>query len=198
MSIDFHPTPSWCVRRLLESGLLAPYLEPDCHWLEPAVGDGAIVRAVNGWADARGRGRPSWTTVDIRPSTGADIIGDFCGFGRPLVDAARPRRGWSVCLTNPPFSQAMEFVVEGHIRAPVVWMLLPLRWLASASRHGWLRGHMPDVFVLPNRPSFDGLGSDNSDYAWMGWDRTSPSHWPPSVGLVQVLATTSLEERKAR
>ena len=39
---DYYPTPSWCVRALLETVDL-----PTGTWLEPTAGDGAIIRAVD-------------------------------------------------------------------------------------------------------------------------------------------------------
>ena len=52
---DFYATPSWCVRALLRTVDL-----PGGAWFEPAVGTGAIVRAVN-----QLRQDVSWTIADI-------------------------------------------------------------------------------------------------------------------------------------
>ncbi len=51
---DDHPTPEWCVRRLVEAVDL-----PGSRWLEPAAGDGAIVRAV-------GRVDVAWDLWEVR------------------------------------------------------------------------------------------------------------------------------------
>ena len=53
---DNYPTPAWCVRRLLERVDL-----PGGTWLEPAAGDGAIVRAVRA-----ARHDVDWIAVEIR------------------------------------------------------------------------------------------------------------------------------------
>ena len=64
---DYYPTPAWCVRRLLEAVDL-----PGGRWLEPAVGDGAIVRSVDAARDD-----VRWTTIDVRPGLGADHCLDY-------------------------------------------------------------------------------------------------------------------------
>ncbi len=181
---DYYPTPAWCVRRLLEAVEL-----PGGLWLEPAVGDGAIVRAVGELRDD-----VSWTTIDVRPEVEPDLVGDFVA---PLyaggVDRIMPPGGWDVVVTNPPYQQALEFVVEARRRArSAVAMLLRLNWLASRERQALLARDMPDVYVLPDRPSFTGGGSDMTEYAWMVWYR-SPRLLP---GRIRVLATTPLRERR--
>lgn len=184
--VDYYPTPSWCVRRLLEAVEL-----PGGAWLEPCVGGGAIVEAVD-----EVRSDVEWTTVDLRPETGADLIADFVALGCPELDELAPRGGWVVCVTNPPFSLALEFVLEARRRSQVVVMLLRLGWLSSARRHPFVSEHMPDVYVIPDRPCFGGPhrhGSDAADYGWMVW--TGPQR--RRRGRVEVLATTPDYERRA-
>lgn len=166
---DYYPTPEWCVTRLLEDVKL-----PGGRWLEPAVGDGAIARAVNAF-----RSDVQWTTCDIRPECNADVTADYVALGCPDLDW----HGDVVC-TNPPFSLAMDFVVESMRRARFVVLLLRLNWLGSEDRAAWLRRHAPSVFVLPNRPSFaeDG-GTDATEYGWYVWG-------PGFGGTIRVLRTT--------
>jgi len=177
---DFFPTPSWCVRRLLEACQL-----PVGMWLEPAVGDGSIVRAVNGI-----RPGVQWTTVDIRPECKPDRVGDFLEL--PVGGVA-----FDVVITNPPYNLAFEFVQSAMRRAKNVVMLLRLNWLASETRAGWLRENMPtDIYVLPNRPDFDGGGGDMTEYAWMLWTpEIDPEFRSSRYGRISVLKTTTLEER---
>jgi hypothetical protein len=178
--VDYYPTPAWCVRRLLEAVDL-----PGGRWLEPAVGDGAIVRAVNAV-----RSNVVWTTIDVREGVAVDLVADFTApICRAAVDSiARPER-WDVAITNPPFSQADAFVEEALRRARVVVMLLRLNWLASVHRATFMRSNTPDVYVLPNRPSFDGVGTDSAEYAWMIWGLGG--------GRLRILATTPPHERRA-
>jgi hypothetical protein len=186
---DFYPTPEWAVTRFLGEVQL-----PGGRWLEPAVGDGAIIRAVNAY-----RGDVRWTTCDIRPECKADVTADYVALGCPDLDW----RGGAVAMTNPPFGLAMDFVTESMKRADIVVMLLRLNWLGSEDRATWLRRHQPSVYVLPNRPSFaeDG-GTDAAEYGWFVWGdgfggtlrvlRTTPK----SVRLRRVPAATAVDERQ--
>lgn len=93
---DYFPTPAWCVHRLLEA---CPLSGGD--WLEPAAGDGAIIRAVNEkrsnvrwWAN-----EPHQKPVGIQ----ARITSlDFRAID-PAAEAAV-----DVIITNPPFGLAFK------------------------------------------------------------------------------------------
>lgn len=171
---DNYSTPEWCVKRLLEAREL-----PMGTWLEPCAGDGAIARAV-----------PSdhvyWTTVELRAECAADYHGDFL--------TAEVERHFDVAITNPPYHLAEQFIVKCLEIADHVVMLLRLNFLEGESRADFLRRYPPDVYVLPNRPSFTGKGTDATAYAWF--------YWPPErrreSGTIRVLASTPKEERKAR
>jgi hypothetical protein len=158
---EHYPTPSWCVQRFLEMCEL-----PHGFWLEPAVGDGAIVRAVNSI-----RSDIIWTTNDLKcwGEFTPDFTEDFIWMGCPEIQGQRPFRGWDVCITNPPFSLAMDFINVAFQMSQVVVMLLRLDWLGSAERRDWLHEHNPDLYILPDRPSFDGKGADSCFYAWYVW-----------------------------
>ena len=159
------------------------YPTPGGAWLEPCVGDGAIVRAVGD--RARSLSPIAWTTYDIRPDSCAQNIKDFLSV-QPL---ATP---WgSVCLTNPPYSLAMEFVQHAMKHANVVAMLLRLNFLGSEGRAEFFRAHPPSVYVLPNRPSFVNGRTDACEYAWFVWGL----HPTPEI---RVLATTPKSERCGR
>lgn len=181
---DAYYTPSWCVRRLLEA-----YDLPGGRWLDPAVGEGSIVRAVD---DVRRD--VVWTTVDIRPEVEPDLVADFVDRGCPALNVMQAQVGgwWDVAITNPPYLQALAYAKECLRRAPVVALLLRLNWLEGGehtrARSDWLRAHTPDVGVLPDRPSFDGVGSDACAYAWMLWGL-------PGGGRVRILRATPREER---
>jgi hypothetical protein len=53
-----------------------------------------------------------------------------------------------------------------------------------------MRARTPDVYVLPNRPSFTGGSTDSIEYAWFVW-RTRAAR----SGTIRVLAETGREER---
>lgn len=174
---DFYETPGWCVWRLLET-LPLPLRG---MWLEPCAGNLAIVGAVNGF---EGYG-PTWTTNDIRLESSANFHFNFLDY-----DLAQAR--WDVVITNPPFSLAAEFIRHALPLAPWVVMLLRLNFLGSAKRSAFFRKEMPDVYVLPNRPSFTEDGrTDATEYAWMVW---TPERGR-TRGALEVLAETPAEER---
>ncbi len=143
---DNYPTPPWCVDALL--GEVGDKLHGK-HWLEPCAGDGSIVRAVQHW-------RPElyWHAHELRPECRADLevldatdveIGDYLTTSIGTVDVA---------ITNPPFVLAEPFARKMAREAPHALLLLRLNFLGGAGRNAWLRKTRPDVYVLPERPSF--------------------------------------------
>ncbi len=165
---DFYETPSWCVERLLERLEL-----PGGEWLEPASGGRAIVNAVNHVRDD-----VSWTTTDLREG----------------LDFLQTEKWWTrfaVAITNPPYSLAMEFVEHALPIADYVVMLLRLNFLGSEKRGVFMRREAPDVYVLPNRPSFTGGGTDATEYCWMVWTPERGRR----AGKIEVLDDTSRSVR---
>jgi hypothetical protein len=179
-AMDNYPTPSWCVRRLLEA-----FEPPGDVWGEPCVGEGAIVRACGAFPRVL-----NWVTQDIRPECDALYRGDFLtqpgGFSR-----------CTTIITNPPFSLAMEFILQARKIAPraTLAFLLRVNFLGSAERYPWLSVNMPDVYQLPNRPSFVRGKTDSTEYGWFVWHGTPPVS-PRRIGALRLLGQTSIEERK--
>lgn len=185
---EFYPTPHWAVHRILGAMLPLPVyalLTPPVYgrWLEPCVGAGNIIGAVREYyAGSRG---PDWTTVDIRPEANADYTTDFLTW--------QPPRRHQLCLMNPPFSKAIEFADKAFSCCDYVIMLQRLDWLASERRCEWMRAHTPNVFVLPNRPSFAGGGTDGRDYAWFVW--SIDDEYSGHSARMVVLPNTPVEQR---
>lgn len=185
---ESYPTPYWVLDRLLDVLPLA-----EGTWLEPAVGNGVLVKTA--LAHPRTGHRHEWYGCDFQDSNEARavlgdqrfVVGDFLRTKR--LDEVGRFRG---VLTNPPFSRAEEFLNRSLAIADEVILLLRLDWLGSESRSWLLRGNMPDVFVVPDRPSFVKGKTDTSYYAWMRWKSRSPQ----PKGTVQVLSTTPAEERR--
>ena len=184
---DYYPTPHWCVRRLLEEVAL-----PGGRWVEPCAGDGDIIEAVQ-------RVRPDiqWSANEVREECQGrltDLVGAAQVNIRDTLDWTPSERP-AVAITNPPFRLAMEMVQWCIHNADVAILLLRLNFIGTAKRAPFMREHPPDVYVLPNRPSFTGKGTDSIEYAWFVWDsrRTAEPH-----GRVRVLEPTSREERRAR
>jgi hypothetical protein len=189
---DFYSTPSWCVDRLLERVTL-----PSGAWLEPGAGEGNVIKAVT-------RTDVCWTAVEqqqvcraalerITPRPEIIITDRFIDAGVPERDKPLYGRRFEVALGNPPFSLAQEFVEESLRYADTVVMLLRLNFLASAGRCSFMQNRAPDVFVIPDRPSFDGQGTDSIEYAWFVWRSSAGTR---STGEVTVLNTTPLSVRR--
>ena len=192
---DFYETPRWAVHRLLEKLDL-----PTGRWLEPCAGDGAIIRAVT---DVIDKDLLGWTAIEIRPEccdrldelflarslTGGIGIQDFFGVGEVRYD---------VCITNPPFSLAMDFIRKARSMCNHSIFLLRLNFLGSEERSDFIRQTKPDLYILPNRPSFraptaEGArqewGTDSIEYAWFHW-------WEGSTGKYVMLDSTPVHERR--
>lgn len=147
---DYYPTPYWCIDGLM------PLInfKPKDIISEPAKGDGRIVDRfpvghVIKWAEIEEGVNYLTTQQDMK----ADVI-----------------------ITNPPFSDALEFISTALDRdlAPngTLIFLLRMGFLGSKSRADFWRKYPPTHFlVFTPRPSFVHGGSDNSEYAWFCWDR---------------------------
>jgi hypothetical protein len=181
---DNYPTPAWCVHRLLE----AVPLPHDGLCLEPAFGDGAIVRAINSMVGLK----RSWLGVDIRPecSNAANALGVRFLDANFLAAATLSGKRFSLAITNPPYSLAQQFIERCLEVAKVTAMLLRLNYLGSAKRAAFMRANPPDVYVLPNRPAFVNGKTDSCEYAWFVWGMGG--------GRLRVLAPTPAAERRVR
>lgn len=187
---DFYPTPKWCVDRLLDRMVL-----PAGRWLEAGAGDGAIIKAVNEHPNY-GAKRIRWTAVELRPECAPvlehligkpPIIGDF-------LTAPTPDVPFTVCIANPPFSLAESFLRVARQKADYVCFLLRLNFLQGSERAEWLVNDVPDVWLIPDRPSFTGDGqTDSVAYAWMVWSGYHRGKCKSS--RFEILATTPSEVR---
>jgi hypothetical protein len=193
--LDGYPTPGWCVRRLLEAVHL-----PAGRWLDPCAGDGEIIRAARNHEPHK---PVQWTAVEIHSSAKRIAALDrVVGEARIFADFLRwdPRltAPFDVCLSNPPYSLAEEFIEHSLQLAEQVVFLLRVNFLSSEGRAERMRIWKPDVFILPNRPSFvvpHGKrkgATDSTEYAWFRF-RANPRL---RVGMVRILASTTREERR--
>lgn len=144
-----YPTPAWAVRRLLE----AVELPRKGTWLEPCVGDGAIVRVVDAVI------KPArWVLVDKRDTRNecADMVLSGVSASHYVADykTIELAEHFNVAFTNPPFSLAVDIIQRALTQADWVVMLLRQGFKSSAIRAPWLRSNMPDEYSLPDRPNF--------------------------------------------
>ncbi len=164
---DYYATPAWSVDAIM------PHLPGlrEARILEPAAGDGAIVRALR----LHGVEESQIEAVELDEERAAfcrmscpTVCGDFLKL--PVPDGPSP----SLVVMNPPYSLAQEFI-ERAMRwltpGGTCAVLLRLPFACSAKRRAFRAAHPFDVFALASRPSFglnkDGEpGTDSADYAW--------------------------------
>jgi hypothetical protein len=212
---DFYPTPAWALRRLLDTHV---FDFPDAlgEWLEPCAGNGALIQATEehfNTVQHTAPGYPHWTANELRPeahpylqqtlAVARSYIGDFRACPPP-VTCDHPQYGpYQVILTNPSFALTMEIIEWALPRTRHLVLLQRLNYLETPARQPFFTEYMPDVYVLPNRPSFSlnkegKLGTDATAYAWF--------HWPTDeirdgrTGKIQVLGLTpdaELQEARA-
>lgn len=193
--LDDYPTPAWPVHRLLEKVKL-----PAGVWIEPAVGAGNIVQAVD-----RVKKGVKWVTIDINPVYSADLTGDFTYFDGVILKGLMPAKGlFDVCITNPPYKLAQDFVNQGLRIARYVVMLLRVNFLEGDDRQPWLEEQTPGLAVLPNRPSFREFvdpdtgkktETDACAYGWFVWSQAGERRLIKN-GIVILGRTPKNERRK--
>jgi len=164
--------------------------DPIPRIIEPSVGGGAFVRAVNavGLRDVLG--------VDINPrATGLDacpamFVGDFTDLH---ADVAIPRDRHAWIVGNPPYKHALEHVehaislammmrADPTLPAGGVGFLLRLAFLEGKARAPFWRAYPPtEVHILTRRPSFTGGKTDSCAYAFFVWcaGEREPFRWIP-------------------
>lgn len=185
---DNYPTPTWCVGRFLEAVDL-----PGGNWMEPSAGEGALIAAVQSI-----RSDVTWTANELRNACAGrlqDLLypSERVSIGSFLDLQPDPRHTPDVVISNPPFSLAMDFINHALSFQASVVMLLRLNFFGTLGRAEFLQGHTPDVYVLPDRPSFTGKGTDSIEYAWFVW----PGPGERRQGTIKMLATTPSQEKKS-
>ena len=78
-------------------------------------------------------------------------------------------------MGNPPFSRAQEFIEHALPRCKTLIFLLRLNFMGAVKRHNFWKANPPTkLYVLSNRPSFNGRGTDSYDYGWYVWEKDNP------------------------
>lgn len=114
-----------------------------------------------------------WTALELREECKPvlETVADQVILTDQFLTAQTPLAGmrFEVAVGNPPFSLAQEFILESLKYCDNVLMLLRLNYLGTIERAPWMAKHTPDIYVLPDRPSFTGWGTDSIEYAWFHW-----------------------------
>jgi hypothetical protein len=158
LPLDDYPTPAWLSRAIVPV-LKQHFFEQKLRILEPCAGSGKMVEVL----------KEEFPTSKI---TSWDLKRDKIDFLKQ-----RPRPGFDLIITNPPFglaqeviTHAMKFRCTDAPHLPIVAMLLRVSFLGSRKRAKWLRANTPtDMYVTPRRPTFVRGTTDNCEYAWFLW-----------------------------
>lgn len=195
MRFDWYRSPGWTLLRLLDKLALPG---AGARYLEPGAGDGILIRALDTWRNRRRLQPVVWDAYEIdehhRPildSTGART------HMRDFFTAHVPASLFDAAIGNPSYELAESVYRHCRSLARQVALLLPLDFLGSAERHAMFAADMPDIYVLPQRPTFivsnkidsDGktstTTSDAQVYCWAHW----PEHKQPK-GTITMLDLT--------
>lgn len=194
---DHYVTPAYAVRRFLEA-YQPPLKEIKTHesqpqseiWCDPCGANGELLGVVKEM-----RPDVSLIAFEIRPecraaldrvTRGNALIGDFLEISKEIPD-----KSIDCVITNFPFSLAEEFLVVCRRIAHVTITLQRINWIRGNGRHRLMAEARPGLFVLPERPSFTGRGSDATEYCFYCFDD------PKVAGTWQMLGETPEEERAA-
>lgn len=157
---DLYETPYSMTRQLLN----VEHFSPGEMTLEPACGNGAIVRVLE--------------------EHGLKVFGFDIAQGVDFLAMDYEDRPWAQIITNPPYSMALEFVLQAKRSCSHKFaFLLPLDYLHGQERFNRLfqddEFPLARVWVFTRRPLLgDPLRDDGkfartgtSTFAWFVWDR---------------------------
>jgi hypothetical protein len=150
---DFYETPYSLTSQFIE----AENIPRTWKVLEPACGDGAIVRVLEKY---------HYTVIGKSIEHGDDFLDETCCY--------------DAIITNPPFSLAFEFINKAKKLSNYVAMLLPLSYLHGKRRYDAIYSDtsfpLSKVYVFTRYPMLgDPLRSDGKYrtgmmvYAWFVW-----------------------------
>ena len=167
---EFYPTPPKLAAKIVEVAQEELCGIKPGMWLEPSMGDGAIVQQLN----AQGVGDPIGIEPNIKPRSG--LSGYFYSFSleKYLEDETEIKFG--AIVGNPPFSLAekhLGLLIPRIQPGGVLVFLLRMTFMGSKSRVDFFKEHPPSkVIVLQGRPSFTDDGkTDPSEYGLFIWKR---------------------------
>jgi hypothetical protein len=168
---DNYITPFWAIE------VMVPHLKKLCRTregyldiLEPGAGTGNIgrvLRATYPKAAIFGIEKRRLSARTIRkPYSVYTNKTDFLSWPGPRAKA----KLFDLCMMNPPYKLAFEFIWHSLELSRTVVALLKLDFLASQGRAEWMRKNTPAVYVIPKRPSFTPDGeTDWHNYGWFVW-----------------------------
>ena len=164
---DFYATPIPVVIKFLHNHNLK---EGDI--LEPTAGNGNIIKALREYGYSN-----HITAVEIRREEKDNLR--INGANRVInanilkFDKVQ-ERNFTTIISNPPYSIAQEVIekcFEISNQNTEIIMLLRTAFLESKKRYNfWQKHPLNKLYVLSQRPSFTGKGTDATSYAWFIWN----------------------------
>jgi hypothetical protein len=160
---DFYPTPISVIQTFLSN-----YKIKDGTILEPCAGNGNFIKAI------REFGYDNYIIAnELRENesnnlieSGANKVYTYNFLENEINEYP------TTIITNPPYSLAEEFVKKCKEQFPKseIIMLLRLAFLESKKRFSfWQQYPVNKLYILSQRPSFTGHGTDATAYAWFVW-----------------------------
>jgi hypothetical protein len=164
---DFYPTPISVIQTFLSH-----FKIKDGTILEPCAGNGNFIKAI------REFGYDNYIVAnELRQeeklrlyNSGANEIHTYNFLENKISEYPK------TIITNPPYSLAEEFIKKCKEQFPnaEIIMLLRLAFLESKKRYEfWQQYPVNKLYILSQRPSFTGKGTDATAYAWFVWDGTN-------------------------
>ncbi len=162
---DFYATPIPVIENLFDHHQLK-----EGNILEPSAGNGNFIKVIHEMQ----RKRESITALEIREEeydnlkqyANEVIIDDFLKW--------KPNKKFKTIIGNPPYTYALEFLEKCfEIADPdtEIIMLLRTAFLESQKRYDfWQKHPVNKLYVLSQRPSFTGKGTDATSYSWFIWN----------------------------
>lgn len=164
---DFYATPEKVIHNLLNH-----YKIKDGEILEPSAGNGNFTKVIK----EREGDKVFITSLELREEESENlkeysdnvIITDFLKF--------KTNKKYGTIIGNPPYSLAMEFIEHcfeiGDENTEII-MLLRTAFLESKKRYDfWQKHPVNGLYVLSQRPSFTGHGTDATSYAFFVWNNS--------------------------
>lgn len=162
---DFYPTPVNVIKNFLDVHKLK-----EGTILEPCAGNGHFIKTL------REVGYENHVLAyELREEENVNLYNSGANYVEHGDFLKRTEKNISVktVITNPPYSHAEEFVrkcKELYPNAEII-MLLRLAFLESKKRFEfWQQHKVNKLYILSQRPSFTGKGTDATAYAWFVWD----------------------------
>lgn len=182
---EHYKTPGWAVHRLLERLPAEQLVHFEGHVLSPCAGTGAITAAVESFPGLNGAKR--WTLIEKQAKFMPELRALTMSRGNTtryqVINANAMHVGErritlnghspvTQIIDNPPFSKALSFFryFRDMAKPGGLFLLLRTSWLETQERHPYLQDDMPDIYTLPQRPSFSMDGAtDAASYSWFHW-----------------------------